>query len=241
MRRIERAVAVQNSKEIWSHFKHEELEIIGAYCIDFDCWNARPKMIPNKDLGIIDYKMTPIPKYREDQIHGKRPWTSYERFKRALEVISQRMEENPAEGLAFAAAFLNPDGNVDSKDMGGNEIVFDSEEQARAKETYFNIVTAEGYSWGNEAKLKEYSNGFGGEVLTRLGFVKGQIPPFSGAVVEISSLKRIGDLLGKKEEPKGRYIPATPLANSDLKIEPQPEETIQPEVTRRRGRPAKVD
>lgn len=241
MRRIERAVAVATSKEIWSHFKAEELEIIGAYCKAYDGWNARPKMVPNKEKGIIEYLMTPIPKYREDQIHGKRPWTSYERFKRALEVVSQRMEENPAEGLAFAAAFLNPDGNVDSKDVGGNEIVFDMEDQAKAKEVYFNIVTASGYSWGNAEKLDEYVNGFGGKVLEKLGFQKCEIPPFSGALVEVSSLKRIGDIFGKTETPQGRYIPSSPMVPSDLKIETMPEEAPAPEAIRKRGRPAKTN
>lgn len=237
MRRIERPGAAVVSKEVYSHFKAEELEILGAYCIAFDGWNARPKMVPNKEKGIIEYQMTPIPKYREDQIHGKRPWTSYERFKRALEVVSQRMEENPAEGLAFAAAFLNPDGNIDSKDMGGNEIVFDSVEQEKAKEVYFQIVTNDGYRWGDEKKLKEYADGFGGQVLEKLGFKRCEVPPFSGALVEISSLKRIGDLLGKKEAPQGRYIPPTPLATEDMKIPEQPQE---PEAKRRPGRPAKV-
>lgn len=241
MRRIERPVQNQGFKEIWSHFKSEELEIIGAYCKAYDGWNARPKMVPNKEKGIIEYNMTPIPRYREDQIHGKRPWTTYERFKRALEVVSQRMEENPAEGLSFAAAYLNPDGNVDSKDIGGNEIVFDSEDQAKAKEVYFQIVTAEGYKWGDAEKLDEYVNGFGGQVLEKLGFKKCEIPPLTGAVVEISSLKRIGDIFGKKEVAQGRYIPATPMVPSDLKIESQPEETPEPEVTRKRGRPAKTN
>lgn len=237
MRRIERPVAVVAFKEIWSHFKAEELEILGAYCYAFDGWNSRPTMKPNKEKGIIEYTMTPIPKYREDQIHGKRPWTSYERFRRALEVVSQRMEENPAEGLAFAAAFLNPDGTIDSKDATGNEISFDPADQERAREVYSHIVTNDGYRWGNEEKLKEYVNGFGGQVLEKLGFKPCEIPPFSGALVEVASLKRLGDILGKKEAPQGRYIPSTEMLKSDLKIETQPREVSGEETPKRRGRP----
>ena len=245
MPRPERISNKMVSKEIWSHFKSEELEIIGAYCFAYDGYWPRPKMVPNAKEGKFDYELKPVTKFRQDMIHGKRPWNSYERFRRAVEIISNRMEENQDMGLHFAAAYLNPDGAIDSRDNAGNEIIFDPEEQEKARIVYSYIVTQDGNRWGNPEKLKEFVEGFGGQVLDKLGFTKCEVPPFAGGAIEISEFKRLGDVLGKKMGgPTSNLMPSKPIrVGQEPMLSEQEPETVNVaiEETKRRGRPRKED
>lgn len=236
----DRQVFVQVQKEIWQHFKSEELEIIGAYCYGFDNIEANPKQLIDPKLGTIGTEIKKLSKLRREQdTKFQRPWTTWERFIRAVSAIQQRMEENPMSNLHFAAAYLEANQTFDSGD-----IQFDPEDQTKSRENYMAIVGKSGFGWGDEKKLKQFYDGFGGDVCRdTLKFEPNpagddQYPPFSDGAGELSNLKYLGSL--KSKEVKGNFQPAVEVTVPSMRTAPAPiaEEEV---IKRKPGRPAKVE
>src|SRR6185436_4227688 len=206
MARREREVPQMVAKEIYDHFKPDEIELIAAYCYGFDgIWPYQGQKL-NAEKGIIEYKENQLPPFREDQHHSRRPWTTFERFTRAICAISRVMDEHPTQNISWAIANINANGTVES----GN-FQLEPKDVERSKEIYKQIIGS-GFAWGDEKALKGYVDGFGGSICKKLGFKPVEAPAFKSEFGDITSLRRtnIEDMRGEKPQ-RGNLVPTEEL------------------------------
>lgn len=221
-------VKVRN-KELWDHFKGSEMECLAAYVYAFDCIWPRRKQSVDQVKQVIQFEEMSLPQYRQDAHHSVRPWTCYERFKRAVIAFTRKMEDNPAMNVNFKIAYIDADDSITSGDY-----LLEPSETEKSKKIWFEIMGKNGMAWGDEGKLKEYAAGFGGKICEKYGFKKaiyGEVsyPPFISEVGELSNLLDIDDEFKVPE--KDNFEPKTQINT----------ETIQTEPLRGRGRPRKEE
>lgn len=230
MARREAPQQVVQHKEIWDHFKGSEMECLAAYVYAFDCIWPRRKQNVNQEKQVIEFSEIPLPAFRQDAHHSVRPWTCYERFKRAVTAFARKMEDNPAMNVNFKIAYLEADDTLTS-----GTYLLEPNETKRSKEIWDYIMGKNGMAFGDEAKLKEIAEGKAGQICEKYGFKKASYegksyPPFVSEVGEISNLLDIDDEF--KGDEKDSFEPENKIKDVAQVSQSQPP---------RRGRPPKVE
>lgn len=206
-------------KETWDHFKPEEMEVFGAYCFGFD------QLLPHlavfqekdKDTGKVTLKKEEqkLTKFFQDNFHEARPWTIYERFRRAYIILDRKMKENPHQKRFFAIADIQEDGSIESGTTWLEPAI-----RAKSKEVYDHIFGKGGMAWGDEEMLKAYVDGHGGDVCKSYGFKECEAPPLEVVYTGVDGM----DLESSTKKPE---------RNSFAEIQ-------NTEEPKHRGRPKKV-
>jgi hypothetical protein len=220
--------AVAQHKEFWDHFKGFEMECFAAYVYKFDCIWPRRKQSVDQDKQVLQYKEMELPEFRQDAHHTLRPWTCYERLKRAVVAFARKMEDNPAMNVNFKIAYLEPDDTITS-----GTYLLEPAEIEKSKQIFYAIVGKNGTEWGDEAMLKEIAEGPAGEVCKKYGFKEANYsgktyPPFVAEVGELENLSDPADY-AKKKKAEDSFVPKEQMRD-DSEAQEAP----------RRGRPPKA-
>ena len=178
-------INVGYKKEIWDHFKPSEMEVLAAYVKAYDGILPHKKIKVEKDKETGELAINKIgqvlPKFSGDTFHDSRPYTIYERFRRAYMVFAEAMKLKKSN---YAIADILEDGSIDS----GTQIL-EPKLREESKRIYGEIFGKDGISWGDPEALDGYVEGHGGQVCESYGFKKCEPPPFVNAVREMSVLE----------------------------------------------------
>ena len=208
-------------KEIWDHFKPEELEVFGAYCYGFDGLLPHLAVVQEKDKDTgkvsVRHEEQKVTRFFQDNFHEARPWSIYERFRRAYIILDRKMKANPHQKRFFAIADIQEDGSIQSGNSWLEPAI-----RAKSKQVYDNIFGKGGSSWGNEEALQEYVDGHGGEVCKSYGFKPCEAPPLEVVYTGLDGM----DLETSNSKPERNSF-ADPIIGEEKKQRGRPRKVVE--------------